>query len=99
MTITSQFRMSMFAASLIGVTFTSGELVAQQPRPGGPVLPPQATQALPLGEIRNLQIDETRLRAHTMRPAHVEGIVSSKGRTEGLLEFRFPANLLQPHLD
>jgi hypothetical protein len=34
-----------------------------------------------------------------MRPSHTEGIVSSKGRMEGKLEFHFPPGLVLPHLD
>jgi len=70
---------------------------AAQPRTAAPV--PAAAQALPLKDLRNIQIDENKLRAHVIRPSHTEGVISSKGRSEGKLEFSFPAGLIGPHLD
>jgi len=52
-------------------------------------------------KVRDLVIDETEMRAHAMRPPHIVGIRSDKGRAEGLTTIpgNFPHFNTQPHLD
>jgi hypothetical protein len=52
-----------------------------------------AQKTATLAEIRGMTVREEDVRAHVMRPPHVEGIVSSKGLEEGIKEFKlkFPA--------
>ena len=53
-----------------------------------------ATQKIAtLADIRGLTVSEEQIRAHVIRPAHVEGIHSSKGLEEGITDFKlkFPA--------
>src|SRR3989442_359147 len=41
--------------------------------------------------IRNITVDETRLRAHVIQPRHVQGVVADRGIEEGRITFRMPA--------
>ena len=38
-------------------------------------------------QVKDLTIDENRLRTHVMRPQHIIGVISDRGREEGKLEF------------
>ncbi len=103
---TSSTRFSIFAASLLmGAALISGQSAAQSVQPraaqqkAAAPAPAAAQQALPLKDLRNISIDEKKLRAHMMRPSHTEAIISSKGRSEGKLEFNFPPGLVGPRLD
>lgn len=54
----------------------------------------------PLAAVRNLNIDEAAAKAHVIRPPHVVGIISSKGREEGQPEIKISLPLGQLyHLD
>jgi len=45
----------------------------------------QKTTVKVRGTIPNLTIDEAAVRAHVMRPPHIEGVISSRGLEEGIL--------------
>jgi CubicO group peptidase (beta-lactamase class C family) len=100
MKLRSHLLFSIAAAALLTsaalVCHEAAAEVAQQKAAPPTKLP---SEAVPLKDIRNLAIDEKKLRTHVLRPAHIEGIVSSKGLLEGKLEFKFPPDLLVAHLN
>ncbi|HLQ50352.1 MAG TPA: serine hydrolase domain-containing protein [Terriglobales bacterium] len=54
-------------------------------------------------QVKDLTIDENRLRTHVMRPQHIVGVISDHGREEGKLEFVPKKGIFGPrvahHLD
>jgi CubicO group peptidase (beta-lactamase class C family) len=63
-----------------------------QAAPATQVAPIEAQLAIPAGPngVQNVRIDQARLRAHVIRPPHIEGVVSDDGRQEGVVQYTPP---------
>src|SRR4051812_10656519 len=57
------------------------------------------TLASALGEIRGVKLDERAVRAHAIRPSHVQDVISSRGLEEGRAHIAspFPATTVFPY--
>ena len=56
------------------------------------------TLASALGDIRGIKVDEGAVRAHAIRPSHVQDVISSRGLEEGKAHIAspFPATTVFP---
>ena len=67
------------------------------------VLTSQTLKSLLAPHVKGVSIDETRVSAHVLRPAHIVGVLSDQGRDEGKVQFApqkpIVAKPTAPHLD
>jgi hypothetical protein len=55
----------------------------------------EASLTAALGRIKDVKVDEASIRAHVMRPRHLEGVISDRGREDApLIEKHWPPSVL-----
>jgi CubicO group peptidase (beta-lactamase class C family) len=99
------FRRSFFGL-FVAVAFLAPALLraqreAQAAKPNAPAARVSAEdlhRAL-APNVKDLNIDENRVRNHVMRPPHIIGVVSDRGREEGKIEFLPSIPLAFPHAE